>query len=447
MSKKRVKKIQDFDRLYWLLRYYVDAILKLSYRSIIYVGTENIPKDGAIIYAPNHANALMDALVVLAMDRKPKVFVARADIFKNPRLAKIFTFLKIMPIMRLRDGFNEVRKNHETISKAVDVLRDKIPFCIFPEGTHLAKYSSLPLSKGIFRIAFQAQEMMPDMPLYIVPTGIRYGNFFRFRSALRVQIGTPIHVGNFIAEHADLTPPEQMNLMKDLLTERIHSSIFYIPDDQDYNAVCEICYVMHPLEVKELLKDKSLGKQHNLELLFQANNNTLKAIADLKEHDPETAQRLLKLGDEAHALRQELKISRESVSNRQGVVARILKGVFFVATLPYSIAASVLTLPVIAVCKYLFTLLKDPAFKNSVWYLGYLLLWPLLVIIYSIIAALLLPWQWMLLFVLLAIPSPIVAHEFWYTMRIAISEIRLRRANRLMGLYGQIKEIINKKEC
>jgi 1-acyl-sn-glycerol-3-phosphate acyltransferase len=116
------------------------------------------------------------------MDKKPKVYVARADIFKNPTLAKIFTFLKIMPIMRMRDGINEVKKNDKTIEKAVDVLKDKVPFCIFPEGQHQAKHSAQPLSKGIFRIAFQAQELMPGQPLYIVPVGIQYGNFFRFRS-------------------------------------------------------------------------------------------------------------------------------------------------------------------------------------------------------------------------------------------------------------------------
>lgn len=446
MSARGVKKIQDFDRFYWLLRYYVDSALKLSYRSIVYVGTENIPKDGAIIYAPNHTNALMDALVVLAIDRKPKVFVARADIFRNRRLAKIFTFLKIMPIMRLRDGFNEVKKNQETISKAVDVLKDKIPFCIFPEGTHQAKYSSLPLSKGIFRIAFQAQEMMPDMPLYIIPTGIRYGNFFRFRSTVRVQIGSPINVGEFMAEHADLTPQEQMNRMKDLLAERIHSSIFYMPDDQDYKATYEICNVAHSYEVDELQKQCACKKRHNLDLLFEANNNTIKRIATLKESDPQTAQRLLELGHEANALRKSKGICTESISVRESVTHRTLRALLLLITLPYTVVASLLTTPVVGVCKYLFTKLKDPAFKNSAWYLAYLLLWPVLVIIYSVVTFLLLPWQWALPVVLLIIPAPIVAHELWYSMRVAISEIKLRKERRLRELYAQIMRIITRNE-
>ena len=132
MAAKKQKKIQDYDRAYSILRHYVDFALRASYRTIKYVGTENLPKDGAIIFAPNHTNALMDALVILAMDNRPKVYVARADIFRNPMLAKIFRFLKIMPIMRMRDGIDEVKKNNKTIEKSVDVLRDKIPFVIFP---------------------------------------------------------------------------------------------------------------------------------------------------------------------------------------------------------------------------------------------------------------------------------------------------------------------------
>lgn len=104
---RKERKIQDNDHLYNLLRYYVDFALRLSYRNVRYVGRDKIPQDGAIIYAPNHTNALMDALVLLAMDRRPKVFVARADIFRNPKIAKILTWLKIMPIMRIRDGYED----------------------------------------------------------------------------------------------------------------------------------------------------------------------------------------------------------------------------------------------------------------------------------------------------------------------------------------------------
>ena len=402
----REKKIQDYDRLYDILRYYVDFVLKLSYRNISYVGRENIPQDGAVIYAPNHTNALMDALVILAMDRKAKVFVARADIFKKPLLAKIFKFLKIMPIMRRRDGIDEVKKNTETIEKAVDVLRDKVPFCIFPEGTHQAKYSSLPLSKGIFRIAFQAQELMPDMPLYIVPVGLRYGSFFRFRSTVRVQIGEPINVGEYIAAHPDSTPQEQMNMMKDVLTERMQKTIFYIPNDEDYDATYDICAAVVKRRANSI-KNRNL---RGMDAYFAANNMTVEQITRLKQENPEEAQRLMALGKEVSQIRKANRISLSSVAMKNPFWSRLLKSLILIAKLPYNIPATILTLPIKLLCNFIFTKLKDFAFRNSIRFLMNLLLWPVLMIIYSIIAFVLLPWQWALLIIALMIPAPIVAY-------------------------------------
>lgn len=436
------RKIQDHDRAYNLLRYYVDFALKLSYRNIRYVGRERIPHNGAIIYAPNHTNALMDALVILAMDRQPKVFVARADIFRNRRLAKIFTFLKIMPIMRIRDGFDEVKKNEQTIRKAVDVLRDRVPFCIFPEGQHQAKYSSLPLSKGIFRIAFQAQELMSDTPLYIVPVGMRYGNFFRFRSTVRVEVGEPIDVGQFIAAHPQLSSQEQMNRMRDLLTERMQQSIFHIPNDEDYDSTYEICAAVVKRQARMFERTKDGKRVNRLDAHFAANNHTVGQIAHLKADNQKRAEELLRLGREAAEERRAHKISLSSVSIKYPILSRVLKALFLLVALPYCIPASILTLPIKLTCNYLFTILKDHAFRNSVRYLLNLLLWPLLMIIYAAVAFSMLSWPWAALVTLALLPAPVVAHETWRLMRLVGSDVRLLANRGLRRKYQEIREII-----
>ena len=435
------KKVQDYDFMYDFLRYYVDTVMKLSYRKIKYVGKEFIPKDGAIILAPNHTNALMDAMVVLGMDHSPKVFVARADIFRNPKIAKILKWLKIMPIMRMRDGYEEVKKNNETIERAVDVLRDRVPFCIFPEGTHQTKYSSLPLAKGIFRIAFQAQELMPDMPLYIVPVGIRYGSFFRFRSTVRVQIGEPINVGRFIKEHSDLAPAEQMTAIRELLTERIHNSIFYIPNDEDYEAMYEICatVVKHQTKNCKFVVD---GKRlRGMDAHFEANNRTVREVMRLKESNPEVAAELLQLGKEAYEMRTQQSISLKSVSAKNGLASRIMQMFFFILKLPYTIPASILTLPMVAAVKFLFTKIKDHAFRNSIRFLINLVLWPILMIIYAAVAYSLLPWEWALPITLALLPAPIVAQETWRMLRLFKSDIKLHNNNNLRDKYKKIRTL------
>ena len=443
MAKKR--KIQDYDPIYALLRHYVDLALRLSYRNIKYVGRERLPKDGAIIFAPNHTNALMDAMVILALDRRPKVFVARADIFRNPRIAKILTFCRIMPIMRMRDGIDEVRKNNETIERAVDVLRDKVPFCIFPEGTHQAKYSSLPLSKGIFRIAFQAQELMPDMPLYIVPVGLRYGNFFRFRSTARVQVGEPINVGEFVKENSSLTPAEQMNTLKELLDERMKQSIFYIPNDENYDAVYEICAAVVSKQTRDFKADSELRKLRGLDAHFEANNKTVKYLGQIKESNPELHEELMALGNRASQLRRSRRISLSSVSVKFNVFSRIKRIVLFLLLVPYAIPAAVLTLPMTLICQLLFTKLKDYAFRNSVRYVINLVMWPLLMAIYSAVAYSCLPWQWALPITIAALPAPIIVHEVYRLTRIFKSDIMLWRSKDLRECYAKIREIIYTK--
>ena len=442
MAKER--KIQDYDPLYSFLRHYVDTVLKLSYRDIRYVGRERIPTDGAVIYAPNHTNALMDALVILAMNRSPKVFVARADIFRNRTLAKVFRFLKILPIMRIRDGYGEVKKNNETIEKAVDVLRDKVPFCIFPEGQHQAKHSSLPLSKGIFRIAFQAQELMPDMPLYIVPVGMSYGNFFRFRSTVRVQVGDPINVLEFQKAHPDQTPQEQMNLLKEELAERMQRAIFYIPYDEDYDATYEICAASVKQQAK-LMRAADGRRKNQLDAHFEANKCIVEKIQTLKANNEEVAKELIKLGNEASKMRNKRGISLSSVSIKYPFWSRLLKMLFWIITLPYCLSVSLLTLPINGIIQFLFTKLKDEAFHNSVRYIVNLFMWPILMSIYTLICFIILPWQWAIPTVLLLLPAPIVAHESWRVLRLGISDLKLLACKELRQKYHKIRQLIFNK--
>ncbi|MBR5198032.1 MAG: 1-acyl-sn-glycerol-3-phosphate acyltransferase [Alistipes sp.] len=441
----REKKIQDPDWLYSFLRHYVDFLVRMSYRDLRYVDRNRVPKDGAVIYAPNHTGTLMDAMMLLAMDSSPKVFVARADLFKNPTLQKIFTFLKIMPIMRMRDGIDEVKRNNETIERAVEVLRDKVPFVIFPEGMHQTKYSSLPLSKGIFRIAFQAHDLMPDTPLYIVPVGIRYGSFFRYRSTARVQMGEPINVGEFIAEHSESTPQEQMNIMREHLESRLRDAIFYIPNDEDYEATYEICAAVVARQRLHLKSDPEYRNMRGMDIYFAANNMTVKHLDYLKQANEPLAQRLLELGREASEIRQKENITLKSVAVRYPIMSRILKLLIYILTLPYTALASVAALPTTLLGGFIFKKFKDQAFRNSVRFMLNLIVWPVVMILYSIVAYIALPWQWALPLTLLLLPSPYVADESYRLVRLMVSDYKLWRNKKLRAKYKEIRNLMFNK--
>ena len=70
-----MQKIQDKDRFYNFLHPYVNCMFKHAYRHIKYVGKENIPTDGSVIFAPNHTNALQDSLAI--RERTKEAFPVR----------------------------------------------------------------------------------------------------------------------------------------------------------------------------------------------------------------------------------------------------------------------------------------------------------------------------------------------------------------------------------
>ncbi len=235
------RKIQDSNLLYSILRPYVDMHARHSYRRFEVHGKDALPKDGSLIFGINHSNTLMDALVILASSNHKKVFMARGDIFKNPTVAKILNFLRILPLFRIRNGIAAVRNNSETIDKAVDVVHDRVGLYLFPEGQHRTKHSLLRLSKGIFHIALDANvQFGKEKNIYIVPTAIEYGDYFRFRTTALVNYGEAINVTDFIRNSTEENEAVLMNQLKERLFDRISELFTYIPDNEDYDAIWEI---------------------------------------------------------------------------------------------------------------------------------------------------------------------------------------------------------------
>jgi uncharacterized integral membrane protein len=185
-----------------------------------------------------------------------------------------------------------------------------------------------------------------------------------------------------------------------------------------------------------------VSRPHPLDLHFEANNITVKQIADLQQSDPQRAARLIELGNQASVMRKSQQISLASVSVKFPVLSRILKILFALVALPYCLPVSVLTLPIKLVCNFIFTKLRDYAFRNSVRFMLNLLLWPLLMIVYSAVAYALLPWQWALPVTLALLPAPIVAHETWRLLRLGVSDCRLLADSKLRAIYREIREII-----
>jgi len=405
--------IQDNNKYYNSLKYYVDFLFKKAYRRVEYYGKEKIPQDGAIIYAPNHTNTLMDALAVLAIDQRAKVFVARADIFKKPLINKILTFLKMLPIHRQRDGVETLSKNEEVNNIVVNAMRAKVPFCILPEGTHRTMHSLLPLKKGIFRIAMQANDAFGNqMPVYFVPVGIVLGNFFRFRSTLLLQVGEPINVTEFVKARSHLDQPQQIHELRKELFERMKAEILYVRDDENYEGTWQLARLQN--KNRKSLIDR-----------YKTIKENIKNIENELKSNPQQTQKLLDKAKDFAQKRHALGIGMDSVLNKHLGISIFLKSILLLVTFPYFVFSAIVTSPVTALSAWLCKKFEDKAFHNTVRFLVAMVMLPLFLLIFSIIVFAVFSWKIGIIFMLLYIPSFFFLHEYLRLIRILISDIKL----------------------
>lgn len=239
MSKRKViGAIDRIDRrnlIFYSLYGWVKLLFNQFYRKVEVHGLENIPKDAPVIFAPNHQNALMDALLVLFSSPGDMVFLARADLFRKKLLAKVLNSLKILPVFRIRDGVDELGKNQEIFDITVGVLHRKHQLCIMPEGNHSDRRRLRNLGKGIFRIAFKTQEKMGNQPcVKIVPVGLDFSDYVKHYQELHIVYGKPIEVSDYWDEYKE-NGPRGMNLLKQRLADEMKPLMIHIETVEYYD--------------------------------------------------------------------------------------------------------------------------------------------------------------------------------------------------------------------
>ena len=424
-------KIYEKDPYYSFLRPCVDRCTRLSYNKIEVRGKENIPADGAILLAPNHCNTLMDALVVLQAFGDESVFGARADMFKRQLIAKIMYFVRILPMVRQRDGLRNVLKNYETQDIIVETLEHDVRFCMFPEGRHRPAHSLLPLGKGIFRAALAANAKFgAEKPVYIVPTGLEYGDYFRYRSTCLVNFGKAINVTEFIKGQDTDNEAHLMEALRKELHARMSETKTYIPDGEDYDGKWALTRIL-------ALDSAQKG---TLEDRMQYNRYVVGQIEKAMEADPEKMAGLLEEAAEFDRKRRKHGISIWSF----GKSSFLLKSVIALLGIPYFIFAAIASLPMWATFEFLKCRLKDRAFHNTAGFGIKLGMGWLVFIGWAVAAFCTMQWPAALLFSLLTIPSYGFFYDYVEFMRKYISDIRLMGNRKLADKFKKIKERFQK---
>jgi len=334
-----MSRIYDFTPSYDISKRYVNFTFKKFYSKFIVIGEENIPHASPVIFAPNHNNALMDALAILATiaHKDPIVFLARADMFNNKIAARLLRFTKIMPAFRMRDGVENLGKNQEIFNRCIEVLDNNKALGIMPEGNQGEQKKLRPLVKGIFRIAFAAQQKHGTNPnVKIVPVGLDYGDYIKFGKHIIVSYGKPIEVADYMAQYSE-NPVLATNAIRNRLKEDLTSLILNIESTDFYDCFETVIEVAN----KPFLKQKNITEDdYSLFVVRQEISNKLSGI---EQEKPEVMQQLDVLSKEYRAGLSKLKLKTNILEKAPFKNAELLlETLFLTVSLPVFISGLVL---------------------------------------------------------------------------------------------------------
>ena len=367
---------------------------------------------------------------MLATSHKPVVFVARADIFANPAVAKILRFLKIMPINRIRDGLRSVAHSAEAIDKSIEVLNNKVRFCILSEGTHRPMHSLMPIGKGIARVAYGAS-LSQEEKVYIVPVGLEYGDYFRYRTTLYAHIGDPVEVGGLLASLDGATEREKMDAIRNAVSEGLKRNIVYIPDDDNYGAVWEMAKIGSG-EISPLRMEKR----------FAANKEAVDRIGKAYDAEPEKVSELFSRVKGFTERRRGARISLEAMAKGKSLWKTIAATAGALLPMPFFLAWSLASLPVWLPAELMVRKQEDEAFKNSFRCGVTVFGWTLMLVIWAVVLFCCLKWYWALAAFVALIPAPFKAYDGFNAARRLVSRWRYLFRKDLQVEYEDLKREI-----
>lgn len=172
--------------LYGFLKIIYSSLVTILYNPKVY-GKENIPKEGAVVFAGNHRHAF-DPVVVMTHTRRFVHYMAKETIFKGLH----GWILKEMGLIKVY----RTKNNPKAIEDAEKVLNCGGAVGLFPEGTrNKTEEELLKFKHGAVVIAKNTNT--PIVPFYI------NGKYKVFRKGLELYFGNPIDVSNMTIEDAN----------------------------------------------------------------------------------------------------------------------------------------------------------------------------------------------------------------------------------------------------
>ena len=162
--------------LYWFGRFLFMIIFDLVYRRRV-IGSANIPGEGGVIIASNHAS-LADPPLVGSSISRPLYFMAKRELFGVPVLGFLIRRTNAFPVKR-------GARDTAAFRSALRVLDDGKSLLVFPEGTRSKDGGFGKAKPGLGMLACLAR-------VPVVPVRLINSNNLSKLAPITVIIGKPL---------------------------------------------------------------------------------------------------------------------------------------------------------------------------------------------------------------------------------------------------------------
>lgn len=426
-----MSKIEDWSLAYELLRPIGYLVHRLAHRNFIVHGNEKVPRNEPVIFAPNHQNALSDALAVILSSNKQPVFLGRADMFKNKLAASLLRFFKINPVYRIRDGKETLERNQEIFEQCVEMLKHNRSICIYPEAAHIGMKSMLPHKKAVPRITMLVGEKTNDeLDVKVVPVGIYYSHYYKYKRDLIVSFGDPISSKDYYSIRNEEGEAKAIQKFRKDLHDAIYSLVVQVDDRPSYHLYEQGFEMAKPVICEKL------GVKNNVQNAIRAEKFLVEKVANyLNADESGKKEELVKKAQRYKKLKERFKLNEELLEKGKiGFAGVVLNFALALIMLPFAAYAIVANGWLFYLTHYPHQkLVKDKHFYSTIsfglsfiifpfWYIGQ----------FFILHAIFHNWWIALALLVFSIPSGIVAWELGQLIR--NSYLRLK-----IGAYSREK--------
>lgn len=402
---------------YWILEPPVKSAMRVYYKRVKAVGIENIPgPDKLTILVANHQNGMMDPFMCCAFAPRQLHWLTRADIFRSTIARKALMHLNMLPVYRERDKVDNIHDKNDAIFKiCYDRLNDGNIVCLFPEGNHNHIKHLRSLKKGAARVAFGALEANGlDKEVFIVPVGIEYSNFQKFRSNLLLNFGKPLKLSQFLNTYKTNTAAA-INECTSAIADRLSEQMIDIKDANLYEFTESTRYI------GTTLFRNHHGLKRGLYNEFLAYKQYVSFLS--KEHKENPAQ-IDKMAEEYKAVQNEIVSKKLEPELIERVLARKISSIVPVMAMillfPFAVIGLLINgIPGLLIHEYVKKKIKDVHFKSSImFFMGVFMIPIFWTFIYLMTALITGEWLWSLLAFPVSLITGIAALKVFDNFRI-----------------------------